>query len=102
VLQALGYERRQLGRTAAWHAVPPGAAALLLGLPIGVAGGRLTFSAFAQSIAVVDDPSSPLWLLAALVLAVAASAGAGALVAALVARRVSGARALRDATDRRA
>ena len=81
VLQALGCSRAQLARTAAWQPVPPGLAALVIGVPLGIAVGRLAFSAFARSIAVVDDPSSPPWLVVALALAVAASVGAGALVA---------------------
>ena len=78
VLQALGCSRAQLARTAAWQPVPPGLAALVIGVPLGIAVGRLAFSAFARSIAVVDPPSSPPWLVVALALAVAASVGAGA------------------------
>lgn len=52
-----------------WQAIPPGAAALLVGLPLGIAVGRLGFSAFARSAAVVEDPVSPLWLVGLLGLA---------------------------------
>ena len=97
VLQALGCSRSQLARTAAWQPVPPGLAALVIGVPLGIAVGRLAFSAFARSIAVVDAPSSPPWLVVALALAVVASVGAGALVAGQVARHVSSAATLRDA-----
>jgi hypothetical protein len=90
----------QLVRVAAWQAVPAGLAALV-GLPLGIAIGRLAFSAFARSIAVVDDPSTPPVLLLALGCAVAASVGAGALAAAQVARHVSSAATLRDAEGRR-
>jgi ABC-type lipoprotein release transport system permease subunit len=102
VLQALGCSRQQLARAAAWHPVPAGVAALVLGIPLGIAAGRLGFSAFARSVAVVDDPSSPLWLVAALVLALAVSVGLAALVSGGVARRVPGAATLRDAAGRRA
>ncbi|MFL6206283.1 MAG: FtsX-like permease family protein [Acidimicrobiales bacterium] len=102
VLQALGCSRLQLVRAAGWQAVPAGLAALAVGLPLGVAVGRLAFSAFARSIAVVDDPSSPPWLVAALALAVVASVGAGAVLSGQVARRVSSASTLRDADGRRA
>jgi hypothetical protein len=67
-----------------------------------VAVGRLAFSGFARSIAVVDDPSSPPWLIVALALAVVASTAASALVAGQVARHVSSAATLRDADGRRA
>ena len=102
VLQALGCSRSQLARTAAWQSVPPGLAALLVGLPLGIAVGRLAFSGFARSIAVVDDPSSPPWLVVALALAVIAATGASALVAGQVARHVSSAATLRDADAHRA
>jgi hypothetical protein len=102
VLQALGCSRQQLARAAAWQPVPAGVAAVGIGVPFGVAAGRLGFSAFARSVAVVDDPSSPPWLVAALLLAVLISVGIGALVAGGVARRVPGAATLRDATGRRA
>ena len=81
VLQALGCSRHQLARIAAWQTVPPGLAALAIGVPLGIAVGRLAFSAFARSIAWWTHPSSPPWLVVALALAVVASVGAGALVA---------------------
>jgi hypothetical protein len=102
VLQALGASRGQLARTAAWQAVPAGAAALLVGVPVGVAIGRLAFSAFAGSIAVVDDPTSPPGILVALALSVLVAVAIGALGAGHVARRVSSAATLRGAEARRA
>lgn len=101
VLQALGGSRQQLARAAAWQPVPAALAALVVGVPLGIAAGRLGFSAFARSIAVVDDPSSPAWLVTALVLAVAGSVGVAALASASVARRVPSAATLRTATSRR-
>jgi hypothetical protein len=101
VLQALGASRGQLARTAAWQAVPAGAAALLVGVPVGVAIGRLAFSAFARSIAVVDDPTSPPGLLVAVALSVLVAVAIGALGAGHVARRVSSAATLRGAEARR-
>ena len=86
ILRALGATRAQLARTGVWQAVPPGIIAIAVGLPVGVAVGRLAFRAFARSIAVVDDPTSPAWLVAALVLAVLAVVGTAALVAGWVAR----------------
>jgi hypothetical protein len=102
VLQALGCSRQQLGRAATWQPVPAGFAALVLGVPLGIAAGRLGFSAFARSIAVVDHPSSPAWLVVALLVTVLVAVGAAALVSASVAHQVSSAATLRDATGRRA
>jgi ABC-type lipoprotein release transport system permease subunit len=101
VLQALGCSRQQLARAAAWLPMPAGLAAVVVGVPLGVAAGRLGFSSFARSVAVVDDPSSPAWLLGALVVAVLVSVAVAALVAGHVARRVPGAATLRDAPGRR-
>jgi hypothetical protein len=102
VLQALGSSRAQLARAAGWQAVPPGLAALVLGVPLGIALGRLAFSAFARSIAVVDDPSSPLWFVGALAAAVLVAVGIGALAAARATRRTTSAATLRDAAAQRA
>ena len=102
VLQALGSSRSQLSRASAWQAVPPGVTALAIGVPLGIAIGRLAFSAFARSIAVVDDPTSPLWFVGALVAAVVGAIGIAAIVAGRTARRVSSAATLRDATVHRA
>jgi hypothetical protein len=102
VLQALGCTRGQLVRATAWQAVPAGLLALLLGLPLGVAIGRLAFGAFARSIAVVDEPSSPPWLALCLAAAVATAVAAGALASSQVVRHLSSAATLRDADAHRA
>ena len=102
VLQALGCSRSQLSRIAAWQTVPPGLAALAVGLPLGIVVGRHAFSGFARSISVVDQPSSPPWMVVALALAVVVSVGIGALVAGQVARDGLSAAILRDAEGRRA
>jgi hypothetical protein len=101
-LQALGCSGRQLARAAAWQPVPAALASLVIGLPLGIAAGRLGFSAFAQSIAVVDDPTTSMALVTARVLAVLVSAGLAALVSGQVSRRAGRGGTLRDAGARRA
>ena len=51
-----------------WHAVPIAAAAMVIGVPLGIVVGRVAFTNFARSIGVIDTPSSPPWLVAVLIL----------------------------------
>jgi hypothetical protein len=87
VLRVLGCTRRQLDGVTSWQVAPVAAVALVLGVPIGIAIGRLAFSLFAQSLAVVDDASIPFSVLALLVLAVLAAAVVAVLVATAMTRR---------------
>jgi len=70
-----------------WQVAPVVAVALVLGVPIGIAVGRLAFARFAQSLAVVDDASIPLSVLALLVLAVLIAAVVAVVVATAMTRR---------------
>lgn len=87
VLHAVGFTRRQRGIAAAWQAVPLGAITIVIGVPLGLAFGRVIFTWFARSLAVDDQASSPASVGGALVLGALAAAALGAIVAALVARR---------------
>lgn len=79
-VQALG-GRQGLGRAAlAWHADSVALASLLVGVPVGVAVGRLGWVAAADALEVAVDPVIPslaLALLAAAVMAVALVLGSG-------------------------
>jgi hypothetical protein len=87
VLRVLGCTRRQLDAVTSWQVAPAVGAALALGIPLGVAVGRLAFARFAQSLAVVDDVSISLGLLALLVGAVLLSAAVAVVVATAMTRR---------------
>ena len=95
VLQAVGCTSRQLKAITAWQAVPAALAALLIGLPVGIALGRLAFRQFAHSLAVVDGASTTIVMVGVLVAAVLAAAAVAALLSLLVARRISASTALR-------
>ena len=96
VLRAVGCTRRQLGVIVAWQALPVALAATLIGIPIGIALGRWSFTLFAHSLAVVDNPSTTVAMVGALVLAVLVATAIADLASMLVARRNSATVALRE------
>ena len=82
VLKTLGLVRSQLLRVVAWQATALAAAALVIGLPLGVLAGRWAWAVFAGSAGVsgVADVPAPLVLLvvpATLALANLIAAGPG-------------------------
>jgi hypothetical protein len=87
ILQTLGFRRRQVAATIAWQALTLASIALLIGVPLGVLGGRLGWAAFAYRLGVVSEPvTSPLAIVVVpitLAAALIVSLGPG-----LVARRV--------------
>jgi predicted lysophospholipase L1 biosynthesis ABC-type transport system permease subunit len=96
VLRVIGCTRRQLDAVTAWQVAPFALVSALVGIPFGIALGRLLYRLFAQSLAVVDDPSTPLAVFAALVLAVCVAAAVADLVAIGVTRRTRAASVLRQ------
>jgi ABC-type lipoprotein release transport system permease subunit len=60
ILKTLGFVRGQVRGTLAWQATTLAAVALLVGLPIGIAGGRWGWRLFAGQLRVVPDPVVPL------------------------------------------
>ena len=67
VLKALGFTRRQVTGSALWQATCFAAVALIVGLPLGVAAGRLAWNAVGRGLGLADGPAVPSTLLAALV-----------------------------------
>ena len=67
VLRSLGFVGRQLGATIAIQATALAAVGLLIGIPLGIVGGRLTWRAVADGIGVIDHPETPALALAAVV-----------------------------------
>jgi predicted lysophospholipase L1 biosynthesis ABC-type transport system permease subunit len=59
ILKALGFVRRQVSATVAWQATTVALVALAVGLPLGVALGRWTWSLVADRIAVGAPPVTP-------------------------------------------
>jgi hypothetical protein len=84
VLKTLGFVRLQVRGTLAWQATTLAAVALLVGLPLGIAGGRWGWRLFAGQLQVVPDPVVPL--LAIFLIAVPAALVLANVVAALPGR----------------
>ena len=85
VLKVLGLRRAQLRAVALWQASAVTVAALVIGVPLGVAAGRWAWQAFASQSGLSADAVTPLpvlWL-------VPATLVAAALVALPAARRVA-------------
>jgi putative ABC transport system permease protein len=59
VLKTLGFVRGQVRRTVAWQATVFASIALLVGVPLGVAGGRWLWTAFANQLGIVPEPVVP-------------------------------------------
>lgn len=65
VLRALGCVGRQLRATVRWQALTVVGAGLAVGMPVGVACGRIAYVAFANSLGTLPQAEVPLlWLLA--------------------------------------
>jgi ABC-type antimicrobial peptide transport system permease subunit len=60
VVKTLGFRRWQVSAAVAWQATALTAAALLAGLPLGVAGGRWAWALFAGSVGVGSGATVPL------------------------------------------
>jgi hypothetical protein len=87
VLRALGFTGDQVRRSVRVQSLATMVVALVIGLPVGVAVGRLAWRGFAEQLGVVTRPSTPAgWLLATVVggvlVAVLAAALPGRLAAA--------------------
>jgi hypothetical protein len=70
LLKALGFVSRQVGATVYWQATTVTLVGLVVGVPLGIALGRVIWRAFALNIGVVPDPVVDLTVIAALVGAV--------------------------------
>jgi hypothetical protein len=86
VLKTLGMLPVQVRRAVTWQSVTVAAVALLLGMPLGVAGGRLLWDLLANQLGTVARPVTPLTLLGLIPLAVAMAVLVAAAPAVLAAR----------------
>jgi hypothetical protein len=59
VLKTLGFTRRQLAATVAWHASAVALTGVLVGVPLGVILGRQLWILFAQELYAVPKPTVP-------------------------------------------
>ena len=100
VLRAVGCTGRQLDAVTMWQAFPAAVVSLGVGIPLGIALGRWTFSTFARSLAVVDGASTTPLTVGILVIAVLVAVGIAGLLGVLAARQTRASVALREVTDR--
>ena len=95
ILRALGFTGRQVRTSVRVQAVATMMATLAVGVPLGVAAGRVAWRAFAFRLGVASPPTAPLLLLAATVAGSLALAAAVAILPARIATRINPATALR-------
>jgi hypothetical protein len=86
LLKTLGFTRRQLAGAVAWQSSAIAVIGLLIGIPAGIAFGRLLWLGFARQLSAVPDPVVPATSIALAALAALILAN---LVAALPGRRAA-------------
>jgi putative ABC transport system permease protein len=96
VLKSIGFTKRQVMSTVAWHASLLTAAALVVGIPLGIVIGRVTWSAIVDVLGVISPPVVPLAAMAGVVVLVLAFANLAALGPGWAAARTRAATALRS------
>ena len=64
LLATLGLTRRQVSATVAWQATAVGVCALVIGVPLGVIGGRWAWSLLADDLGTPSEPRVPVLALA--------------------------------------
>ena len=60
LLQALGFTTRQVSSTVSWHASTIASVGLLVGIPMGILIGRVTWNLFAHQLDVLAQPTLPI------------------------------------------
>jgi predicted lysophospholipase L1 biosynthesis ABC-type transport system permease subunit len=87
ILKVLGFVRSQVARTLAWQSSTVAVLAVVVGVPAGLAAGRLAWSVFADRLGVSPQPATPLLATALLVPATLLLANLVAVVPATLAAR---------------
>ena len=95
VLKVLGFVRSQVRATVAWQSSTLAVVAGLLGLPLGIAGGRVAWDVFADRLGVPPQPVTPVVAVVLLVPLLLLLANVVAAVPGRVAARMRPAAALR-------
>ncbi len=95
LLKSLGFVRRQVAAAVCWQATTVALVGIVVGLPAGIAVGRVLWWVFATNFGVVPVPVADPLLLVALVAGVLAAANGLAVVPAVLAARCHPAQLLR-------
>jgi hypothetical protein len=65
LLKAIGFVRRQVALTVSWQSTTVAFTGVMIGVPTGIAVGRLVWQVFASSLGVVPTPLVTAWVIAA-------------------------------------
>ncbi len=95
LLKSLGFVRRQIALSVSWQTTTVAAIGVVLGIPLGIAAGRLVWNAFASNLGVVADPVVTAWAVAAIAAGTLVVANLLAVGPALVASRARAASLLK-------
>jgi ABC-type lipoprotein release transport system permease subunit len=96
LLKSLGMLRRQIAYCVSWQTTTVALIGIVLGVPLGVAAGRLVWNAFATNLGVVVTPVVTVGFIAAVALGTVVVANLLAVVPALLAARARPASLLRS------
>ncbi len=94
-MKSLGFVRRQIALSVSWQTTTVAAIGVVLGIPLGIAAGRLVWNAFASNLGVVADPVVTAWAVAAIAAGTLVVANLLAVGPALVASRARAASLLK-------
>ena len=95
LLKSLGFVRRQIALSVSWQTTTVAAIGIVLGVPLGIAAGRLVWDAFASNLGVVAVPVVTAWVVAVIALGTLVVANLLAVGPALVASRTRAASLLK-------
>jgi hypothetical protein len=95
LLKSLGFVRHQLALSVSWQTTTVAVVGLVIGIPLGIAAGRVVWSAFADNLGVGTQPVVTVSEIALLALGVLVVANLLAVVPAVVAARARPASLLR-------
>jgi ABC-type lipoprotein release transport system permease subunit len=96
LLKSLGFLRRQIAFTLCWQTTTVALVGIVIGVPLGVATGRLIWRAFADDLGVVPVPMVIPWVIIAIALGTLVVANLLAIGPALIAARTRPASLLRS------
>jgi ABC-type antimicrobial peptide transport system permease subunit len=67
ILKTIGFDRAQVRATVAWHSTTLAVVGLLLGIPLGIAAGRVLWGLVAGGLGVSTSIEVPVWAIVAVV-----------------------------------
>ena len=96
LLATLGLTRRQISSTVAWQSTTVGVLALVIGVPLGIIGGRWAWGLLADDLGTLSEPKVPILAIVIGIPAVVLLCNAVAYVPGRIASRMKPAAILRS------